>query len=55
MKSRISLTLLSLATLSIEPQLHSQSGQGPSQGSSFNLVEATLSDIEQAYRSQLKP
>ncbi|HKE27711.1 MAG TPA: hypothetical protein VKB88_35390, partial [Bryobacteraceae bacterium] len=45
MRFRISLTLLSLATLSIAPQLHSQSG--------FNLVEATLSDIEQAYRSHL--
>lgn len=57
MKLRISLAVLSLATLSLTPQLHSQSSQGESQEqherSSFNLVEATISDIEQAYRSHL--
>jgi amidase len=58
MKLSISLTLLSLATLSFAPRLHSQSSQGASQEqqqerSSFHLVEATISDIEQAYRSHL--
>lgn len=58
MKFRVSLVALSLATLSFAPQLHSQSSQGASQEqlherSSFNLVEATISDIEQAYRSHL--
>src|SRR5215469_15920001 len=58
MKLCISLTLLSLATLSFAPRLHSQSSQGASQeqlqeSSSFHLVEATISDIEQAYRSHL--
>jgi len=58
MKFRISLTLLALATLSFAPRLHSQSSQGASQEqlherSSFHLVEATISEIEQAYRSHL--
>src|SRR5215813_8098645 len=58
MKFHVSLAFLALATLSVSPRLQSQSRQGPSQEqlherSSFNLVEATLSDIEQAYRSHL--
>jgi amidase len=58
MKFRISLTLLALATLNFAPRLHGQSSQGASQEqlherSSFHLVEATISDIEQAYRSHL--
>ena len=58
MKFQISLALLLLATLSFAPRLHSQSSQGASQEqlherSSFNLVETTISDIEQAYRSHL--
>lgn len=56
MKVKISLTILLLATLSFAPRLHSQSNQGASQEqsherSSFHLVETTISDIEQAYRS----
>jgi amidase len=44
--------------LSFAPRLHSQSNQGASQEqqherSSFHLVETTISDIEQAYRSHL--
>jgi len=58
MKVHISLALLSLAVLSFAPRLHSQSSQGASQEqlherSSFHLVEATISDIEHAYRSHL--
>ena len=58
MKFRIFLALLALAALSFAPRLHSQSRQGASQEqrherSSFHLVEATISDIEQAYRSHL--
>jgi len=58
MKLRISLTLLALATLIFAPRLHSQSDQGASQEqqherSSFHLVEATISDIQHAYRSHL--
>src|SRR5215471_21679654 len=58
MKVHISLILLSLAVLSFATRLHSQSSQGASQEqlherSSFNLVEATISDIEHAYRSHL--
>jgi amidase len=58
MKLRISVTLLALATLSFAPRLHSQSSQGASreqqhERSSFHLVETTISDIEQAYRSHL--
>jgi amidase len=58
MKFRISLTLFSLATFSFAPKLHCQSSQGASQEqlherSSFHLVEATISDIEQAFRSHL--
>lgn len=58
MKFRIALTLLSLATLTFPPRLHSQSSQGASQEqlherSSFHLVETTISDIEQGYRSHL--
>src|SRR5215470_7074393 len=58
MKLCISLTLFSLATFSFAPRLHSQSSQGAQQEqlherSSFHLVETTISDIEQAYRSHL--
>jgi amidase len=58
MRSPISRTLLALATLSLAPCLYSQSRQGASQEqqherSSFHLVETTISDIEQAYRSHL--
>ena len=58
MKFRVSLTVLALVTLSFAPRLRSQSSQGASQEqlherSSFHLVETTISDIEQAYRSHL--
>ena len=58
MKFHVSLALFSFATLSFAPQLHSQSSQDASQEqlherSSFHLVEATISDIEHAYRSHL--
>jgi len=58
MKFKISLALLALATFCFAPRLHSQSSQGASQEqlherSSFHLVETTISDIEQAYRSHL--
>jgi len=59
MKFRISLPLLGLAALAFAPWLQSQSTQGANQGdeqherSSFHLVDATISDIQQAYRSHL--
>jgi amidase len=58
MKFRISLVLYALAALSFPTFLHSQSPESRTQEerherSAFHLVEATISDIEHAYRSHL--
>lgn len=58
MKFKISLALLAFATSCFAPRLYSQSSEGASQEqtherSSFHLIETTISDIEQAYRSHL--